>query len=80
MCGAGALIVGLAPSLGASMAAGMYILLKQLHYDEVNGTADRDDTSPLMRTPLEIHHIAPAENYTAQEADREIHKDRDVFV
>src|SRR5271170_619666 len=79
ICWAGELIVGLAPSLGASMAAGMYILLKQLNYDEVNGTADRDDTSPLMRTPLEIHHISPA-NFPVQEGDRESHKERDTFV
>ena len=58
------------------MAAGLYILLKQLHYDEVNGTADRDDTSPLMRQPLEIHHVSPG-NYPLQEMDRESQKDRD---
>jgi hypothetical protein len=68
------LISGMAPSLGAGLAAGLYIILKQLRYDEVNGTADRDDTSPLMRTPLEIHHIAPG-TYPLAEMDRESHKD-----
>ena len=55
------------------MAAGLYVVLKQLRYDEVNGTADRDDTSPLMRTPLEIHHISPG-NYPLHEMDRESQK------
>ena len=72
-------MVGLAPSLGAGLAAGLYIVLKQLRYDEVNGTADRDDTSPLMRAPLEIHHLAPYPAQT-QENDRESQKDRETFV
>ena len=40
-----ALIEGLGPLLGAVVSTGLYILLKILNYEDVNGSADRDDTS-----------------------------------
>jgi len=39
------LIEGLGPLLGAVVSTGLYILLKILNYEDVNGSADRDDTS-----------------------------------
>ena len=36
---------GLGPSLGGLLASGVYMFLKFLRYEEVNGTADRDETS-----------------------------------
>jgi len=39
------LTAGLGPSLGGLLASGVYMLLKFLRYEEVNGTADRDETS-----------------------------------
>jgi hypothetical protein len=35
---------GVGPSLGGAVSTGLYMTLKVLNYEDVNGTADRDET------------------------------------
>jgi aquaporin related protein len=44
--------VGVGPGLGAILSTGLYIMMKVLDYDKVNGTQDRDDT-------ILVAHIMP---------------------
>jgi hypothetical protein len=37
-------LLGVGPFLGAILSTGLYILMKVLDYEKVNGTQDRDDT------------------------------------
>jgi hypothetical protein len=46
------LIAGVGPGLGAILSTGLYIMMKVLDYDKVNGTQDRDDT-------ILVAHIMP---------------------
>lgn len=34
--------------MGAVLAAGLYLLLKKLHYEDVNGDQDRSDEKSFM--------------------------------
>ena len=47
------LMSGVGPSLGAVVSTGLYMTLKVLNYEDVNGTADRDDT-PLREAEEKI--------------------------
>jgi hypothetical protein len=47
--------LGIAPILGAVVAAGLYLLLKKLHYEDVNGDADKSaDEQSLLESHSEL--------------------------
>jgi hypothetical protein len=55
------LIEGVGPSLGAVLSTGLYMMLKVLNYEDVNGSADRDEAifreaeKQLAREELHVH-------------------------